>query len=643
MGMDEAVGVDLARGALNDNQREYLKVLFRGAHQTDGSYKLDTRQQAKLKEMLDAISNARIDVYRSAGFVFRPGNFDINLIHLRGGSFVPSAATNYEHFLYERFATPSTVAARDARELITSQILDVIGINGPLSEGLKTLRTRTEEAIKTAERQAAKERVIPQSKVRVEGLRKSPELTAKEEAEAKVIENERNEKRKVETELKNGSALFKDIDDLTAEANNLEAVVPDAIHYGGIDLRTVAAARKRDGTPFPQSLEAAKNVVKLKTDESEELKIVMDVAQEHMDKIASVEMVGYKPGTIPPAIITSYATAESDFNSARSNYLAKLTEVKTAKAEMERLTDILDASGHKDNLIRLSTIRNEIDGKQELLRQLKDKYAISGGATLTEAELEAYAKKMEQEIKTLEVQLEESAHPDKHWKEYKTHLYEIVTSFADSANYEEIQKRATEKQRRTAATYFVRYMNYPPAYLKTLQVLFGEEVTLSGHEEEFKKATWYLTPARWYSFFGPRLAVSTGMSLDADVIVEAKLYESTSPKGKSRGSSGDSARVLAEAVSQKDIIEFLDNEFTNLLNDTLGTVSVAEKAEYQAARLQVPSANAFQAVEIESISNEIYSYYDVDELAATLPHYVGVGLDDAKALALEVEAFNKRK
>ena len=302
-----------------------------------------------------------------------------------------------------------------------------------------------------------------------------------------------------------------------------------------------------------------------------------------------------------------------------SNEKAKLDEAA------RNLNTANDAQENIINLENEKKLINQSERAKKILAAFDEEHAeefdqLNQGGTEKKV---LTVKELEEKIKAMDEEIDRLGKLDP-LQEQKRESYETLELVLDG--YEQVQQRALRAERGSldfrCDSRYLTDIKYPPVYLRALQTLFGTEILLAGHEQDFQKATRLLPPERF--------AQASGLELE-------KLE------------AGEAAITQAN-LSQDRINQILDNCIARAIDGTLGEDPPEKKALIESmsvitADSLIPFESGQEAdLKAKQILEKIYYYSGIDDLAVRIaqafPELTRAG--EAKAYAIEVDKRRRR-
>lgn len=299
------------------------------------------------------------------------------------------------------------------------------------------------------------------------------------------------------------------------------------------------------------------------------------------------------------------------------------------KARLDEAARNLNSANEADqnitNLGNEKKLTNQLERARKILAAFDQEHAeefdqLNQGGTEKKV---LTVKELEEKIKAMNEEIERLGKLDP-LQEQKRESYETLELVLDG--YEQVQQRALRAERGNldfrCDSRYLTDIKYPPVYLRALQTLFGTEILLAGHEQDFQKATRLLPPERF--------AQASGLELE-------KLE------------AGEAAITQAN-LSQDRINQILDNCIARAIDGTLGEDPPEKKALIESmsvitADSLIPFESGQEAdLKAKQILEKIYYYSGIDDLAVRIaqafPELTRAG--EAKAYAIEVDKRRRR-
>lgn len=639
----QSVGINAAGGA-----SEYFT---NGA--TSGSRNASA-EQVRLGQILENLTNARIAVYEATGKF----NIDVNLVD-GGGNYIgtPERYLRIEH----------TATGANAHAAIENQLrAATTEMTKKNKEVAKAAAKKVKEA-KAAEKKRKSEEAAQIKKEKNEqrknesvGLTvhliedKKAELSrgaAPVAVDAQKTIDTNTEtittETKKATDLHEAIAKGKQIPDLTKAVADAKAEMPnfDQVEIINQDIDIVT------GIPKPGSLqEAVENHEAAQATTAEATRKVADAKKARED--AARNLAGLKPGSdaaVRQALIDINTAAQGvDITALETAVATAQAAEKTAKREMDRRTRVQTQNADKwqayqDAQTALETVQREY---AEIIARHAVVPAVAG--PVLESDITTAINAAEVHIKTLQHDNEKLLDPDKLAREHQLAAYEELSAvITPPEEYQKMQQRIEEltlkKKEPLIEELHVAgiYEQYPPVYLRALQVTFGWDITDYSKAAEFQKATKLLTPQMFLDTLDPALLQEPNPAPPPATIRITDPYD---PQ------LFDPARM--RALSSKNMSAFADTLLDNASKGTLGQLTQAEIAEREAMQVRdgsdifvAPIIPADRNALVQTLTQDIYHYEDVDDLARIIfARHAGAvngtarinNADDAKAYAKEI-------
>lgn len=210
-------------------------------------------------------------------------------------------------------------------------------------------------------------------------------------------------------------------------------------------------------------------------------------------------------------------------------YQERFDQIKTKQQRLAELTEDLDRLilEEKNGIFQAKYIPkakelvDTIAKKEKALTEFDATHgdvrpAVTGSSTPLGV-LRSVAE-YEKDILAKEKQLRKLG-PDAYWKEYKKGAYQSAQTLFTGERQLDIIKAAKKLETADDKAAVVkvmldvrdpRYKDYPPAYLITLQMLYGEDIIGPNKFEDFNKAVVLLPPDKWLGVVGPALSIPGG-------------------------------------------------------------------------------------------------------------------------------------
>lgn len=194
-------------------------------------------------------------------------------------------------------------------------------------------------------------------------------------------------------------------------------------------------------------------------------------------------------------------------------------ELTTKEATLEDEIQKLDGPVTEEEIPEAKDLKTQIGDIVRRLTKLDSEYGdMQPNPTLSSTPLRKLrsVRDYEKEIVAKEKEIREAG-PDAYWKEYKRGAYQAAQTLFTGDSQLNIIKAAKQLETADDKAAVVkamlevrdpRYKDYPPAYLVTLQMLFGEDIIGPNKFEEFNKAAIILPPDKWMNLVGPTLGIN---------------------------------------------------------------------------------------------------------------------------------------
>ncbi len=642
----QSVGINAAGGA--------TEVFTNGA--TSGSRDASA-EQVRLGQILENLTNARIAVYEATGKF----NIDVNLVD-GAGNYI---GTPERYLRIEHAATGANahVAIENQLKAATAEM------SKKNKEVAKAAAKRVKEAKAIEKKRKAEEAAQVKKEKNEQRQRESVGLTVhliedkKAELSRGAPEVAPDSQKTIETngetiqverkkadELKATVEQGKQLPDLKKAVDDAHAAIPVFAEVETLNLPVDGA-----GLPQPGSVrqaEADQIAARRKTTAANAKLNQLKTRQ----KDASDAMKGTKgmdPGAL--VLVQQEFIDTRDISTVQTEYDNALAAQEAAEAEYTRRKAIQDKysgewQGYQQAQDTLSTaIRTYTDMavRHGVPVVVADVLGIPG-FHVQEADMQVEIGNAESHIKTLNQENAKLEDPNRMGREHQLAAYEELSAvITPPEEYEKMQQRIEEltlkkkepliKELHVAGI----YEQYPPVYLRALQVTFGWDITDYSRAADFQKATKLLTPQMFLETLDPAVLqepnpVPPPVTIRITDPYDAQLF--------------DPARM--RALSSKNMSAFAETLLENAAKGTLGQLTPAEIAEREAMQVRdgsdiflVPIVPADRNGLIQTLTQEIYHYEDVDDLARIIfaRHAGAVNgtaqintVDDAKAYAKEM-------
>lgn len=467
-----------ATNGLDDLQKAYLKqqgfLSEQGqAYDLRGGYA--EAEKHRIADRLNEITTARIDFYEQAGM--DRAAIDLNMIDsngdykevLYGGVFLQVDLGSDRADIKQRIEAQignvsgrykKELAGRLAKEAQDRELENLNKIPSFIDEQIESLQKpeKTEEEVSQEQKEKQEEIDVMQERL---NKRKQLDQFQKEidEKDKEIADKSFGTDQSKIQELENAET---DLEDLQSELSAKDKVLTraqDAYHRA----RSNVATKTRSAEGVESEFVDLNKITKLDT-----LNDAVAKAQEEKDR-AEIEIanknreiskikLAFKPGQ----------TAEDN-----ENLMQELKRLKIDRAETEA---------------RMQALKKDLEGDNNFVK------TQAGGNNLAVLYDTAY---FEEKVKELARQKEQIGAPSPE-KTRRVGLYETLKKEV-IGKYNEIQSRIIDHENshdKTSITMEKRYNVYPPVYLKTLQIMFGEDLLVPGSENHalFKKASNLVTP-----------------------------------------------------------------------------------------------------------------------------------------------------
>lgn len=300
------------------------------------------------------------------------------------------------------------------------------------------------------------------------------------------------------------------------------------------------------------------------------------------------------------------------------------------KARLDEAARNLNSANEADqnitNLGNEKKLTNQLERARRILAAFDQEHAeefdqLNQGGTEKKV---LTVKELEEKIKAMNEEIERLGKLDP-LQEQKRESYETLELVLDS--YEKVQQRALRAERGSldfrCDSRYLTDIKYPPVYLRALQTLFGTEILLAGHEQDFQKATRLLPPERF--------AQVSRLELENLETGEAAITQAN--------------------LTQDQINQILDNCIASAIDGTLGEDRPEQKALIESMSvITADSSISFEPgqeadLKAKQILEKIYYYSGIDDLSVritqTFPELNNFP-EDAKAYAVEVDKRRRR-
>ncbi|MDO8497866.1 MAG: hypothetical protein Q7S61_04975 [bacterium] len=600
-------GADL----LDTSQKAFIEEIV------GNSKTLSPALQASWARRLTMLTAASIDLYNA------PDNSSnrviINFVNMKG---FPGTRFSYDSPMIPHF--------KIEKEAPTGPNVKV-QIEEQLKYSFKQMEVKNGEKLQEAREKQKKDRtkeVINQKKAE---LAKPHVLTQTDQDDIKTLQQDNALLATEQTKTQEGITTAKEIEDLTNEKSYLDGIIPAAVKTIGAS-RDPSSGKIMSGSLLEKKDQesAAKNEVD-KIDEM--IKQYQGFAANNVEALK-----GQNP--LQGSVDQNKEWGDKIIAELGNRYVAQDTYNKLV-AERQEFEERLEP--YKDEVDKLNKADREIAKRKQTLTRLKTQYSgiVSAGAQPTEAELTTHLLDLQSNIKTKEAEIYTKSTPDEGWREYKKEAYERAGEMID--DYGNIQKRAVRAElgdiKAPAAA--AGYENYPPAYIRAMQILFGDDIVELNKRNIFAQKAKFFTPELFLKYVG-------GVSRPPP---QPPTFDPYYPS-----LFGPDGLAMVSEVNQELTTRILEQIEDEARAGTLGDVSNADKTAMKAAKAASSSgAPAYipTSTEIQTIMEKIYFYENVDDLARriwdTIPTWgttwgiLPTNVDEAKKLAIEVDNERKKK
>ena len=385
--------------------------------------------------------------------------------------------------------------------------------------------------------------------------------------------------------------------------------------------RLLQRAAANYNTQAPQLIELTQSYIKTKqtvpTDLQKDLKSLSDAVT---TANTNFETLDKKVFTLNEIITLS--------NNLVTQYQTQLAEYDTANSAFQQ------AVSNYDNLT-ITQLR---------IKGTATKPLFSGGASLaSSADLKAALDKVTSDVEDRERKLSVLQGLDKREKNIKKDAYTNLIGIMTEGNYDKVQSRAIEHQRKHPELVFDKalYGAYPPVYLRTLQILYGFDITSRARAGDFAMAANAFPPDEVFRIIGADLNVRRAARSKTAI---SNIYDAN--------------------FQDPDNLDILNNKMINTLMTTVidqakagiyRDIGAGVKRDVERMKKQIPTEFTLKTqadiAAVKLIMNDIYYYYDIDDLARLiyrrrkLASYSTINvttMGDAKGFAIEVDKMKQK-